>query len=317
MNFSRSVMLMETLQIDGIPEFILAARLESFTAASLKLGVTSSAVGKSVSRLEKRLGIKLLHRTTRRLSLTNEGEAYLATCVQVMESLQQTESWLSTGHAEPRGRLRIDLPAAFGRRHIAPMLIRLTSQFTQLDLTMTFGERKVDMVSEGIDLAVRIGDLMDDPELVARRLGEQRLVICAAPGYLRGRSPVKEKSDLLTHDCIIGWRKGLRATWLLKGEKGLLEHQEIRVRHEFGDGEMMLKATVEGGGLCQLPTWLVDEHLRSGALVTVLDQYAGARMPIHVIWPRTRYIQPKVRIIIDELLAMSEQYTELFAPGDA
>ncbi|WP_413795208.1 MULTISPECIES: LysR substrate-binding domain-containing protein [unclassified Pseudomonas] len=308
---------METLQVDGIPEFILAAQLESFTAASLRLGVTSSAVGKSVSRLEKRLGIKLMHRTTRRLSLTSEGEAYLATCVQVMESLQQTESWLSTGHAEARGRLRIDLPAAFGRRHIAPMLIRLTSQFTQLDLTMSFGERKVDMVAEGIDLAVRIGDLMDDPELVARRLGEQSLVICAAPGYLRGRPLVKERSDLLTHDCIIAWRKGLRATWLLKGDKGSLEHQEIRVRHEFGDGEMMLKATVEGGGLCQLPTWLVDEHLQSGALVTVLDQYAGARMPIHVIWPRTRYIQPKVRIVIDELLAMSEQYNELFAPDDA
>ncbi len=308
---------MEALQIDGIPEFILAAQLESFTAASLRLGVTSSAVGKSVSRLEKRLGIKLLHRTTRRLSLTNEGEVYLATCLQMMENLQQTESWLSTGHAEPRGRLRIDLPAAFGRRHIAPMLIRLTARFKQLDLTMTFGERKVDMVAEGIDLAVRIGDLMDDPELVARRLGEQRLVICAAPGYLRGRSPVREKSDLLKHDCIIAWRKGLRATWLLKDEKGGLEHQEIQVRHEFGDGEIMLEATLEGGGLCQLPTWLVDEHLRTGALVTVLDQYASARMPIHVIWPRTRYIQPKVRVTIDELIAMAEKQGELFAPRDA
>jgi DNA-binding transcriptional LysR family regulator len=306
---------METLQVDGIPEFILAAQLESFTAAALQLGVTSSAVGKSVSRLEKRLGIKLLHRTTRRLSLTSEGDAYFATCVQVMENLQLTESWLSTGHAEPRGRLRIDLPAAFGRRHLAPMLIRLAGQFAQLDLTMTFGERKVDMVAEGIDLAVRIGDLMDDPELVARRLGEQRLVICAAPQYLHNRAAPKEKTDLLEHDCIIAWRKGLRATWLLNGDKGALEHQEIRVRHEFGDGEMMLSATLEGGGLCQLPTWLVDEHLSSGKLVTVLDQYAGARMPIHVIWPRTRYIQPKVRIIIDELLAIAEQHTALFHPG--
>ena len=305
---------MESLHLDGIPEFILSAQLESFTAAALKLGVTSSAVGKSVTRLEKRLGIKLLHRTTRRISLTSEGEAYLATCIEVMNTLQETESSLSTGHAEPRGRLRIDLPAAFGRRHIAPALIDLAGRYAQLDLTMTFGERKVDMVGEAIDLAVRIGDLQDDPELVARRLGEQRLVICAAPSYLERHAPPLVKADLLQHDCIIGWRKGLRASWLLRDDRGETARQEIRVRHEFGDGEVMLAATLAGGGLAQLPTWLIAEHLRSGALATVLDDYAGARMPIHVIWPRTRYIQPKVRIIIDALVALARAQAEIFCP---
>lgn len=303
--------MMETLQLDGIREFILAAQLQSFTAAALQLGVTSSAVGKSVSRLEKRLGIKLLHRTTRKLSLSSEGEIYLATCLRVMEDLQQTEGSLTTGHVEPRGRLRIDLPAAFGRRHIAPVIIELARRHSQLDLAMTFGERTVDLVAEGIDLAVRIGELNDDPDLVARRLGDQYLVICAAPDYLRSHPPVRDKADLLEHDCIIAWRKGLRASWLLQGPDGV-EHQEIRVRHEFGDGEMMLKATLEGRGLCQLPTWLVRDHLVSGELKTVLDDYAGARMPIHVIWPKTRYIQPKVRRVIDELLRMKELQAPLF-----
>lgn len=304
---------MEPLHLDGIPEFILAVQLESFTAAALQLGVTSSAVGKSVSRLEKRLGVKLLHRTTRKLSLTNEGDAYLATCLRVVEALQETEGFLTTGLAEPRGRLHIDLPAAFGRRHIAPMLIELSRQYAQLDLTITFAERTVDMVAEGIDLVVRIGELKDDPELIARRLGEQQLVICASPGYLNGRSAINEKTDLLEHDCIIGWRKGLRATWLLKGESGL-ENQEIRVRHELGDGDLLLRAVLDGCGLCQVPTWLVDEYLRSGELVTVLDQYAGARMPINVIWPRTLYIQRKVRVIIDALVTMTEANPGLFLP---
>lgn len=304
---------MDTLQLDGIPEFILAAHLQSFTAAALQLGVTSSAVGKSVSRLEKRLGIKLLHRTTRRLSLSSEGEVYLATCQRVMEDLQETEGGLATGLVEPRGRLRIDLPAAFGRRHIAPLVIELARRYSQLDLTMTFGERTVDLIAEGIDLSVRIGELNDDPELVARRLGDQHLVICASTEYLNAHPPLTDKADLLEHDCIIGWRKGLRASWLLQGPNGL-EQQEIRVRHEFGDGEMMLKATVEGRGLCQLPTWLVGEQLKSGELVTVLDEYSGARMPIHVIWPRTRYIQPKVRIVIDELLRMADTQASLFEP---
>lgn len=303
---------MDTLQFDGIPEFILAAQLGSFTAAALQLGVTSSAVGKSVTRLEKRLGIKLLHRTTRKLNLTHEGEVYLASCLRVMEELRGVEGSFLSGVAEPKGRLRIDLPAAFGRRHIAPMLIALARRYAQLDLTLTFGERKVDMVNEGIDLAVRIGDLRDDPELVARRLGEQRLVICAAPQYLQAAAPLHSKTDLLAHDCIIGWRSGLRKTWLLTNAKGVVEEQEVRVRHEFGDGEVMLQATLDGAGLCQLPTWLVAEHLRSGALVTVLDDYAGATMPIHVIWPHTRYVQPKVRVVVDALLAMAEQHSEVF-----
>ena len=303
---------MDTLQFDGIPEFILAAQLGSFTAAALQLGVTSSAVGKSVTRLEKRLGIKLLHRTTRKLNLTHEGEVYLASCLRVMEELRGVEGSFLSGVAEPKGRLRIDLPAAFGRRHIAPMLITLARRYAQLDLTITFGERKVDMVNEGIDLAVRIGDLRDDPELVARRLGEQRLVICAAPQYLQAAAPLQSKADLLAHDCIIGWRSGLRKTWLLTNAKGAVEEQEVRVRHEFGDGEVMLQATLDGAGLCQLPTWLVAEHLRSGALVTVLDDCAGATMPIHVIWPHTRYVQPKVRVVVDALLAMAEQHSEVF-----
>lgn len=304
---------MDTVQLDGIREFILAAQLQSFTAAAVQLGVTSSAVGKSVSRLEKRLGIKLLHRTTRRLSLSSEGEIYLATCLRVMEDLQETEGCLSTGQLEPRGRLRIDLPAAFGRRHIAPLVIDLSRKYAQLDLAMSFGERTVDLIAEGIDLSVRIGELNDDPELVARRLGDQHLVICASPDYLRSHPPILDKTDLLQHDCIIAWRKGLRASWLLNSSTGL-ENQDIRVRHEFGDGEMMLKATVEGRGLCQLPTWLVGDHLRTGELVTVLDQYAGACMPIHVIWPKTRYIQPKVRTVVDALLRMAQTHASLFAP---
>ncbi|CAG9226941.1 Transcriptional regulator, LysR family [Paraburkholderia tropica] len=299
-------------RFDGIAEFVLAAQLQSFTAAGLQLGVTSSAIGKSVSRLERRLGIKLLHRTTRRLSLTSEGEIYLGSCLRVMEDLDDTEDSLSTGQPEPRGQLRVTLPGAFGRRHIAPALLALARQYPQLDLTITFGDRTVDMVSEGIDLAVRIGDLKDDAELVARRLGEQYLVICASPDYLRKHGPVDGKAALLEHDCIVGWRRGARSTWLLRGPQGALEEQEIRVRHELGDGEMMVQGVLDGCGLSQLPTWLVHEHLQSGRLVTVLDAFAGGGMPIHVIRPRTRYVQPKVRVVSDALMKLAKKRPDIF-----
>ena len=309
---------MTPAHFDGIAEFVLSAQLESFTAAALQLGVTGSAIGKAVSRLETRLGVKLLHRTTRKLTLTGEGDAYLASCLRVLEDLGTTEDGLSTGLAEPRGRLRIDVPAAFGRRYLAPTLIALIKRYPQLDLVLTFGDRPVDMIADGIDLAVRIGALKDDTELVARRLGEQCNVICAAPEYLQRRGPVPDRAALLQHDCIISWRRGMRATWLLKSSGGRTEEQEIHVRHALDDGEMMLQSVLDGCGLAQFPTWLVHEHLHSGALATVLDAYAGATMPIHAIWPRTRYIQPKLRVVIDALVALAAARPEIFecsAPG--
>lgn len=303
---------MAHFDFDGINAFVLTAQLASFTKAGLQLGVTGSAVGKSVSRLETRLGVKLLHRTTRKLTLTSEGGAYLASCLRVLDDLGDTEAGLSTGQAEPRGRLRVDLPAAFGRRYIGPTLIALMQQHAQLDLVLSFGDRPVDLIADGIDLALRIGALRDDAELVARRLGEQRNVICAAPDYLRRRGPVPTPAALLQHDCIVSWRRGARATWLLKGQGGRIEEQEIHVRHALDDGEMLLQGVLAGCGLAQLPTWLVHEHLASGALTTVLDDYAGAAMPIHAIWPRTRFVQPKLRVAIDALVALAAARPEIF-----
>jgi len=303
---------MSQSRFDGVTEFMLTARAGSFTAAAVQLGVTSSAVGKAVSRLETRLSVKLLHRTTRKLTLTSEGDAYLASCLRVMEDLGTTEDGLSTGLAEPRGRLRVDLPAAFGRRYIGPTLIALAQRHPQLDLTLSFGDRPVDMIADGIDLTIRIGDLKDDAELVARRLGEQYNVICAAPDYLRRRGPVESRDALLRHDCIIGWRRGLRATWRLVVPGGAVEEQEIRMRHALDDGEMMVQSVLAGGGLAQFPTWLVHEHLRSGALTTVLDEHAGAVMPIHALWPRSRYMQPKLRVVIEALTALAAERPDAF-----
>lgn len=299
---------------DGIREFVSAAQSLSFTAAALELGVTSSAVGKSVTRLEARLGVKLLHRTTRRLVLTAEGEAYLASCLRVMDELAETQGFLTTGQQAPVGRLRIDLPAAFGRRHILPTLIDMAVRYQQLDLSVSFSERLVDIVNEGVDLVVRIGVLKDDAEIVARKLGSQSLLICATPAYLQAHGTPQAPDDLLHHDCIVGWRNGTRKTWMLKDEKGQTHEHEVRVKHEVGDGEMLLNLTLAGGGLAQLPTWLVQAPVEQGLLVPVLEACAGAEMPIHVIWPRTRYLQPKVRMVVDELLALAQRDALIFRP---
>lgn len=299
---------------DGIREFVTSAQALSFTAAALELGVTSSAVGKSVTRLEARLGVKLLHRTTRRLILTSEGEAFLASCLRAVDELAESESFLTTGQQEPVGRLRVDLPAAFGRRHILPTLINLAVRYQKLDLSVSFTERLVDILNEGVDLVVRIGTLKDDSDLVARKLGSQKLLICATPDYLQRCGVPQAREDLLRHECIVGWRNGTRKTWMLLDDKGQVYEQEVCVKHEMGDGEMLLEMVLAGGGLAQLPTWLVQDFIEDGTLVSVLEQYEGAEMPIHVIWPRTRYIQPKVRMIIDELLALAQRDAKIFRP---
>jgi DNA-binding transcriptional LysR family regulator len=296
-----STMATPSDRFQGIAEFVQTARTGSFTAAATRLGVTASAVGKSVSRLEARLGTKLLHRTTRRLTLTQEGETYLESCLGVLDELESVEEGLATGRSAPVGKMRIDLPAAFGRRHVMPVLLDLARLNPRLDLAVMFTERTVDIINEGVDLAVRIGALGDDSGLVARRLGTQRLVICASPGYIAEHGAPVSADELTHRDCIIGWRRIARPTWLLKDAEGRVSPHEVHVRHELSDGQAMVEAVLSGCGLCQLPTWLIAQELKAGRLVTVLDQYAGGEMPIHAVWPKSRYMQPKLRVIIDAL----------------
>lgn len=303
-------------RFSGIREFVATVDKGSLTAAAALLGVTGSAVGKAISRLESRLGVQLLHRTTRRMDLTSEGEAYLISCRSVLEELAQAESLLSTGHLQPIGRLRVDLPTTFGRRHVLPALLDLGTRYEKLDLSVTLRDRAVDMVGEGIDLAVRIGVLGDYPDLVARRLGEQKLVICAAPAYLKRRGQPVTLADLDRHDCLVGWRRGNRPMWFLKNAQGQTEPQEVPVRHDFFDGDALESACIAGCGLAQLPTWLAGDALRSGALVQVLSDLTGGVMPIHVVWQKTWHLQPKVRVTVEELTRVAAATPRVFNTGD-
>ncbi len=288
----------------GVREFVETMRNGSFTAAGARLGLTGSAVGKSVSRLEARLGTKLLHRTTRRLSLTPEGQRYFDGWVAILSDVQGLEQSVTEGSGQVSGRLSIHLPAAFGRRHVMPVLTRLAEDHPALDLAVSFTERRVNLIDEGVDLVVRIGALSDDADLVARRLGRQRLVICASPAYLAAHGTPAAAAALTEHDCIIGSRRdGVPPSWLLRQPDGSISTQAIRARHEFSDGDAMLEATLAGAGLSQLPTWLVSDALASGDLITVLDDVSGAEMPIHAVWPRSRYLKPGQRALIDALVA--------------
>ena len=183
-------------QLSGVASFVEAARTGSFTAAADRLGITKSAVGKSIARLEDRLGTRLFYRTTRRSSLTLDGETYFASCASALDEIAAAETALDAGRFKPRGRLRIDMPGAFGRGVILPVLIDIAKAEPDLRFAMSFTDRIVDLVEEGIDLAIRVGPLQDSAGLIARKLTEQTLVICGSPGYLEARGIPTSPDDL-------------------------------------------------------------------------------------------------------------------------
>ena len=248
-------------RFDGITEFVAVTQLGSFTAAAAELGATKSAVGRAVSRLEARLGSKLLHRTTRRLTLTPAGEAWLEHCVTALGELDRGESALLLARDSPGGELRIDLPTAFGRLHIMPVLLDVAKQYPALNLNVSFTDRRVDLVGENIDLAVRIGNLDDSTDLLARQIGVQLMVIVGAPDYLARHGLPRSWADLKAHDCIVGRRQGNRIAWLMKQPDGSTARHVVPVKHELQDFETVLMAVKAGHGLTQLPLWIVQDDI--------------------------------------------------------
>lgn len=292
--------------LSGIATFVAVARAASFTEAGAMLGISKSAVGKAVARLEQRLGVKLFHRTTRQLALTADGEAYFAVCARALEWIAEAESSLGTLLTVPAGRLRVDMPAAFGRKVMLPILLDIGRAYPGLQMTLTFTDHVIDLVEEGVDLAIRFGTMQDSSDLVARRLTSHRWVICAAPAYLAAHGTPHTLADVAAHHCIVGYRRGRPLAWHLT-EHGQPTRLAPPSTHQIGDGEAMVDATLAGMGLCQMPLALLRSSIDAGQLVTVLDDYTPRAIDVHAVWPRTAHLRPKVRHVVDTLVKLGSE----------
>ena len=302
-------------RLDGVAVFVQAADSGSFAEAAARLQLTRSAVGKSIARLERRLGARLFHRTTRRLGLTEDGQAYYERCTRALAELEAAEAELEHGHHEPRGRLRVSVPVLFGRHCVAPVLRDLVQRHPQLQLDMTFSDRRSDLLEEGLDLAVRVGPLPDSSSLAARRLGLQYMGIAAAPGYLDVYGRPDSVRDLDGHRGIVRHHDGVDVPWAVLDDEGGLHHPTIDARLRLDDLQAIVDAAVAGVGLAWLPCWLLAPHVRAGELKWVLDHRRSRPMEIHVVWPHTRYLPSKTRAAID---ALAEAIPPLLsAPLDA
>jgi DNA-binding transcriptional LysR family regulator len=289
-------------RLTGIDTFVQTVDAGSFAVAAERLGLTRSAVGKTIARLERRLGTRLFQRTTRQQSLTEDGQAYYERCVRALAELDAAEAAFDSGRREPSGRLRVSAPLLFGRHCVAPVLMALAHTHPRLQVEMSFSDRVVDLVEEGFDLAVRIGPLRDSATLAARRLGSQAMGICAAPSYLAQRGMPSGLADFETHAAIVYGMNGSSAQWRIRDADGELREPVIASRLRFDDVQAIADAAIAGHGLAWLPCWLIGPRLASGELTLVTGSQYTVASEVHAVWPQSRYLPSKTRTAIDALV---------------
>lgn len=290
--------------LSGIHAFVEAVQAGSFALAAQRLRLTRSAVGKSIARLEERLGVRLFLRTTRSQSLTEAGRTYYEHCVRALAELEAGALALDSARHEPAGRLRVSVPVLFGRNCVAPVLLELGRRYPQLAIEIAFTDQVVDLVADGYDLAVRIGGtLPDSSTLVARRLATQRMVICAAPSYLAEHGMPTSVEQLSRHVGIAYGRSDRMEPWRIIDGEGRVYKPDIDLRYVFDDLQAITDAAVAGAGLAWLPYWLMAKHARAGELVRVIDCDRMQPVDIFAVWPHSHFLPNKTRVAIDALVA--------------
>jgi len=287
-------------RLKGLETFVAVVDAGSFTAAAERLNLTNSAVGKAIARLEARLDRQLFDRSARRLEVTDAGDAFYKVCVRVLDELESAERMLSTQQIAPSGRLRIDMPATFGRMLGIPALLAFAEQYPQVTPHVSFTDRFVDLVEDGIDVVIRIGGSDTWPAALGYQyLGREQLVFCASPAYLARHGEPASLAELLGHDAVLyGRSDGSAGPWFIKDRSAPLARQHVEGRIVLGQAEAQVAAVEAGLGIAQLATWVVEQQLREGRLAIVLPDFATEGLPLHIVWQRNREHSPKVQALI-------------------
>ena len=286
-------------QLKQLTSFVNVVNQGSLSAAARQEGVVAAMIGRRLDALEERLGVKLLVRTTRRVTLTQEGSAFFEECQRILNELNEAEAALASGHSRMRGLLRISASAGFGRRHVAPHIASFQQQHPDVKVTLSLTDRIVDLVAEGIDCAIRISELADSTQ-VAVRLADNRRVVVASPAYLAQHGIPKTPADLAHHRCLSLGGGSQSRGWIFRID-GRLETLKISGLLECNDGAVLHDWAVAGFGLAWRSLWEVRADLAEGRLVTVLDAYASPEYPIYAVLPQRKFLPERVRRFVDHL----------------
>jgi LysR family transcriptional regulator, regulator for bpeEF and oprC len=293
-------------KLQAMEVFVQVVDAGGFTRAAENLQLPKATVSTLVRNLESALAVKLLNRTTRQISLTADGAAYYERCQRILAEVRDAEDSLSKTQASPSGRLRIDVPAAMGRHLLMPSLPQFLARYPDIHLEVGCSDRPVDLIEEGVDLAVRGGALADST-LIARRIGLLHFVTCAAPSYIALHGRPQHPNDLQQHDCVnyFSAKTGMFSDWYFAGDG---ERLQMRVpgRIAVNDANAYLTATLSGMGIAQTAAFVICPYLQSGELELLLEDWTIDPIPLHVVYPQNRHLSAKVRVFV-------EWISELFA----
>ena len=280
---------------EGISEFVCVAEYESFTRAAKALGISTAQVSRQISALEQRLNIKLLYRTTRKVSLTEEGRVFYQHCRSVLDGLDAAEQAVSNLQSKPQGRIKLTTPVTYGEQQLLPLINDFMMQYHDIEVTAFLSNQQIDLIEGGYDLAIRIGKLRDST-MMAKKLSLRTNFVCATPAYLHQYGMPRTLDDLSQHNCLLGTRD----YWHFV-EKGTEKNLRVSGSIQYNSGYSLVDAALKGLGIVQLPDYYVQKYLVSGALVSLLDDYREPEESIWAIYPHTRHLSPKIRLLVDYL----------------
>ena len=292
-------------QFKQIATFVDVIAKGSLSAAARAEGIAPAMIGRRLDALEERLGVKLLQRTTRKIALTNEGAAYLEDCQRILIELQDAESAVSERSARASGHLMISAPAGFGRQHVAPLLPSFLAEHRDLTLTLNLNDRVVDLIGEGVDVAIRIAALSDST-LIGVKLADNKRVVVASPAYLKRFGTPKSLDDLVRHNCLAMSSEGSQRGWTFQ-QNGKNITLKIAGNMVCNDGEVLHDWALSGKGLAWRSMWEVGTEIESGKLVTVLDEFSAPGNDIYAIFAQRRHLPLRIRAFVDFL---RQAYTE-------
>ncbi|MBC8748684.1 LysR family transcriptional regulator for bpeEF and oprC [Paraburkholderia sp. WC7.3g] len=302
-------------RLQAMQVFTRVVDTNSFTRAAETLDLPRASVTTIIQNLEAFLGTRLMHRTTRRLSLTPDGAAYYERCVRILADVEETEASFQSGNKKPHGKLRIDMPGSIGRLLVIPSLCEFHTRYPDIDLQLGLTDRPVDLLQEGVDCVVRVGALQDS-SLVARRIGLFEGVTCASPDYIKRAGVPASLEDLDNHKAVnyFSSRTGRTLDWAF-----LVNGDEVEVKMKsivsVNDADAYVTCGLEGFGLIQPALFMVLPHLRSGQLVEVLPEWKPLPMPISAVYPHSRHLSPKVRVFVDWIAELFDRCPLLSGRG--
>lgn len=292
-------------RFEDLQTFVAVVEAGNFTAAALRLGVAKSAVSRRVSALELRLGVQLLRRTTRRLSLTDSGQSFYEHSARILADLEEAESAVAQEHGELRGTLKVALPLSFGLRHMSRPVAEFSRRHPCVEFDLDFNDRRVDLIEEGADLAIRIGHLSDS-SLIAKRIFEARTVVCGSKAYFDAHGTPETPEDLLGHKCLVYGNLADPTKWVCRDGDGQPHKVNVSATITATSGDFLCEAAVRGLGVAMQPTFIAGEAISRGDLIAVLTNYEWPVSPAWAVYPPTRHLSYRVREFIDFL-------TEYFA----